>query len=441
MKLLIIEHEDSGCGLAFALRAVKDGHDVRYALPPSACKDIGAGFKGLTRITNWLSSLKWADLVWCTGNHQYIPKLDAAKRAGVKVYAPSVASTQLEIKRELGMKLLQSVGIECPEYQTFPNLKAAEAFQRKSEDRFVFKTLGDEEDKSLSYVGKTPADMVARLQRWQKLGLNPRGPVMLQKFIPGVEFGVSRWTGADSYVGLYNEHFEHKKLMSGNCGPNCGEAGTVQKYCHDSPLGEMILGPLEEALVAMGHLGDVAVNCIVDEKGKPWPLEFTCRAGWPAFNIMLATHFGDCAEWMLDACNGCDSLEVSTAIAAGVVVAVPDYPYSKETNAEVQDIPIYGVTEKNRRYIAPQSVKMAKLPSMVDGKVAEVDMWATCGDYVAVVTGTGRSVKQATGRAYRVVKELDVPDMMFRDDVGEKLEKELPKLQEHGFAEDFTYED
>ena len=83
---------------------------------------------------------------------------------------------------------------------------------------------------------------------------------------------------------------------------------------------------------------------------------------------------------MLDACNGKDTLKVTTAIAAGVVLAQPDYPYSKVTKAETLDIPIYGVTDKNRRFIAPQSVKMAKLPQMVDGKVKDVPMWASCGD-------------------------------------------------------------
>jgi phosphoribosylamine---glycine ligase len=437
VKVLVVEHEDSGCGLAFCLRCIKAGHQVRYW--PGKDSKVGEGFPSLTRVDNWVSSLKWADLVWCTGNHEFIPKLDYAKSQGICVYAPSVKSANLEIKRALGMKFFEDHGIEVPEYKQFASLKEAEAFQRKTDERFVFKTLGDEEDKSLSYCGKTPADMVARLQRWQRLGMNPKGPVMLQKFIPGLEIGVSRWMGSDGFIGPYNENFEHKKLLSGNCGPNCGEAGTVQKYCTDSQLGEMVLGPLEEGLMKLDHLGDVDVNCIVDEKGKPWPLEFTCRPGWPAFNIQAATHLGDPAEWMRDACKGKDTLKVTTAIACGVVVAQPDYPYSEKTKAETLDIPIYGVSDKNRRFIHPQSVRMATLPDMKDGKLVEAPMWATCGDYVAVVTGIGKSVKQACERAYKVVKSVELSDMIYRDDIGEKIEKELPKLHGFGFAEEFTY--
>lgn len=440
MNVLLLEMEDAGCGLPFALACIKAGHAVRYFLRPENNQRIGEGFKGLERIKNWVpSASSWAELVVMTGNDEYLPKLDAIRKRGVAVFAPTAASAALEVKRELGMKAFEKAGIEVPPYQTFKSLDEAEAHVRKKPDRYVFKTLGSEEDKSLSYCGKSPADMVARLQRWKTLGLNPKGPVMLQTFIPGIEIGVSRWMGKDGFVGPYNENFEHKKLLSGNCGPNCGEAGTIQKYTDKSLLGDMVLAPLEKALMALGHLGDVDVNCIVDEKGKPWPLEFTMRWGWPAFNIMLATHKGDPAQWMLDACEGEDTMEVDYSIACGIVLAQPDYPYSKATKAETLDIPIYGPSSGNRKFVHPQSVKMAKLPAMQGEQITEKRMWATCGDYVAVVTGKGKSVAQACERAYKVVKEIEIPDMMYRDDIGEKLETELPELQKHGFATEFTY--
>lgn len=432
--------EDAGCGLPFALACLKAGHQVRYFLRPENNQAIGEGFRGLERVKNWVASgTSWAELIVLTGNDEYLPKLDAIRKRGVAVFAPTARSADLEIKREAGMKAFERAGIEVPAYQTFKTLDEAEAHVRAKPDRYVFKTLGSEEDKSLSYVGKSPADMVARLQRWKRLGLNPKGPVMLQTFIPGIELGVSRWMGSEGFIGDYNENFEHKKLLAGNCGPNCGEAGTVQKYVKSSKLGDAVLAPLEEALVKLGHLGDVDVNCIIDEKGKPWPLEFTMRWGWPAFNIMLATHKGDPAEWMLNACEGEDTLEVDYSIAAGIVIAQPDYPYSKATKAETLDIPITGPSQGNRKFVHPQSVKMATLPAMKGEQIINKKMWASCGDYLAVVTGTGKSVRQACERAYKVVGEIEVPDMMYRDDIGEKLEEELPTLHAAGFATEFKY--
>ena len=130
---------------------------------------------------------------------------------------------------------------------------------------------------------------------------------------------------------------------------------------------------------------------------------------------------------------------MNDSVAAGVVLAQPDYPYSKTTKAETLDIPIYGPSQGNRKFVHPQSVKMAKLPAMKDDQVIEKRMWVTCGDYIAVVTGTGKTVKQAVDRMYKVVEEIHVPNLMYRNDIGEKLEKELPELQKHGFCEGWSY--
>lgn len=428
-----------GEGLAFAIRCQAAGHQVRLWLSPECNPTTGEGFRGIERITNWLSSMTWAELVLPTGNHDFIQKLDMFKSKGIRVFGPSVASAELEIKRIKGMELLKKVGIQVPEYKQFNSLQDAEKHVRKTEERYVFKTLGDCDDKSLSYCSKSPADMVARLQRWQKLKLNPKGPVMLQQFIPGIEIGVSRWVGKEGFVGKYNSNWEYKKFLSGNCGPNCGESGTVLKYNDESKLGDEVLAPLEAELVKLGHLGDIDVNCILDEKGKPWPLEFTTRLGWPAFNIMIATHKGDPVAWMRDACDGKDTLEVSTAHACGIVLAQPDYPYSKATKAETDGVPMYGVTSKMRKFLAPQAVKIAPMPDMEGEKLVEKKIWVSTGDYLAVATGMGKTVKQACERAYAVVKEVHVPDMIYRDDIGESLEESIPKAQKFGYAMDFVY--
>ena len=435
MKVLLLEMEDAGCGLPFALACLKAGHQVRYFLRPENNQRIGEGFKGLERTKNWVASASsWADLVVMTGNDEYLPKLDAIRKRGVAVFAPTARSAKLEIDRAAGMAAFERAGIKVPPFETFQSLSEAEAHVRKKPARYVFKTLGSEEDKSLSYVGKSAADLVARLQRWARLGLNPKGPVMLQTFIEGLEFGVSRWMGSAGFIGDYNENFEFKKQLSGNCGPNCGEAGTVMKYVKTSKLGEAVLAPLEEQLLKLGHLGDIDVNCIIDEAGTPWPLEFTMRWGWPAANIMWATHKGDPVEWMMNAVEGEDTLEVDYATAAGVVLQLEH----KENADELLDIPVT-VETPARKFVHPQSVKMAKLPAMKGEEVTEKKIWATCGDYVAVVTGTGKTIRQACERAYKAVEQVHVPDLGWRDDIGEKLEKELPELQRHGFALEFNY--
>jgi phosphoribosylamine-glycine ligase len=76
---------------------------------------------------------------------------------------------------------------------------------------------------------------------------------------------------------------------------------------------------------------------------------------------------------------------------------------------------------------------------MDGGKVVEKDIWTTTDNYLCVVTGLGKTVKQACERAYTTLKEIHTPDMIFRDDIGEKLEGQLKTLHELGYATEFEY--
>ena len=327
-----------------------------------------------------------------------------------------------------------------PPYKVFKTLSDAEAHVRKTGERYVFKTMGDGDDTKRTFCAESPAAMVAFLQRLQKQGVTVKGEVMLQTFIPGIEMGVSRFMGLSGYIGQWNENFEHKKMMPSDCGMTTGETGTVIKYVKQSLLGDKVMAPIEDGLKKLGHIGDIDLNCIVDEKGEAWPLEFTARPGWPFWNIAMMTHKGDPAKWMLDCLRGKDTLTVNEEIACGVVVWSADFPNSAMKPEDVNGIPIYGITKKNEKYIQPQYVKVEKLPDMEGEKMVERPIWATAGNYNAVVTGKGATVKQATERAYKTLAELSIKDMGWRDDIGESLKETLPKLQALGYAKEFKWQ-
>ena len=88
--------------------------------------------------------------------------------------------------------------------------------------------------------------------------------------------------------------------------------GTPRK----SLLADKVLKPLEDFLHGIGYSGYIDVNCIIDDKGNPWPLEFTTRPGWPLFQIQQALHLGDPIQWMLDSLNGKDTFKVRVGLLA-----------------------------------------------------------------------------------------------------------------------------
>ena len=440
MKLLIIDTD--GVGLSFAFRASVAGHAVRWFIEPKSSnnKATGDGFKGIEKVDNWVPSMKWADLVISTSNDKYLERLDFFRKQGYPIFGPTPESAKLEISRNDGMKLMEKVGIETAPYKTFKNMNEAKKHVEQTQERFVFKTLGDNEDKSLTYVSKSPADLIGWMERIISRGEQPKGNVMLQTFIKGIEMGVSRFMGAKGWVGQYNESFEHKKLMPGNYGPNTGEMGTIAYFTPESKLGDETLGLLEQELLALGHTGDVALGFMIDEKGQPWPTEWTCRFGWPIANMMLGATEDDPIQWMKDALDGKDTTSFKEDIGCCVVLTHGDFPHGNATKREVSHVPIYGITKGNKRHIHPQAVKIDVLPDMDGDKMTRRPLWNTSGDYVAVVTGFGKDVKQAATRAYKTVDQLHVSNMMVRDDVGEGLEEQLPKLHKMGYAMHCDYD-
>jgi phosphoribosylamine--glycine ligase len=205
-----------------------------------------------------------------------------------------------------------------------------------------------------------------------------------------------------------------------------------------SKLADKVLKPIEDALDRIHYVGYVDVNCIIDDKGQPWPLEFTMRPGWPTFNIQQALLQGDTAEWMMDLTLGRDSKPFAlNKVAAGVVMAIPDFPYSKLTRKDVTGIPVYDLAlpPKLHPNLHPCELMLGTAPVDVDGKVQDQKCFVTAGDYLLVGSGVADTVSGSARRAYSALKTISVPNSPFwRPDIGKRLQKQLPELQSQGYA-------
>jgi phosphoribosylamine--glycine ligase len=440
MRLLVIDPDGSN-GLDLALRAKTAGHEVKLAIRKTEKnKFVGRGFVEV--VDDPRPWLRWSNLVVACDNNVYISMLDLHRRDGGHVIAPSVETAQWEINRQLGQSIFRKAGIPVIPSTEFADYDAAIRHVKRSMKRYVSKPTGDgTADKALSYVSSGPDDMVFMLERWKRLQ-KLKTPFILQEFVPGIEMSAAGWFGPGGWNEGFEEAFEHKKFMNDDLGPATGEQGTVMRYVRQSKLARKVLAPLTEHLEKAGYVGDIAVNCIIDERGQPWPLEFTTRLGWPAFNLQCALYQGDVAQWLLDLATGMDSRGMLLdRVCVGVVLSIPDYPYSHLTRREVVGIPLYGATRESLwRHIHPCEMQMCEAPVTVDGKVLSVLQPATAGDYVLVMTATAETVRDAALTTYRRLERLKVPNSpMYRTDVGKRLAKQIPLLQKHGYATGLAY--
>ena len=431
MKILVI---DPKCvSLDWCMRAQNDGHAIKlWSKPGEKTKDIGRGL--VPKVAVWQDHAAWADLIFIADNTLWLRDLDRWRERGTPIFGPTDQLAYLELDRSKGQDLLKKHGIATLPQRTFKRYDDAIAFVKKEMKRFVSKPSGDA-DKALSYVAKSPADLVYMLERWKRMS-KLKGEFLLQDFCEGCEMAVGAFFGPGGFNQGWCENWEFKKLMNGDLGPNTGEQGTVLRFVAKSKLADKVLKPLEGWLDAQGYVGYIDVNCIIDAEGTPWPLEFTARPGWPTFNIQQCLLDGDHAEWMLATIKGDDPKCFRlNEVAVGVVMTIPDYPYSHLTRHEVIGIPLYGIKPSIVSRLHPCEMMAGQAPIEKNGTVVTTPMYVTAGDYVMVCTGLGETVLQAKEQAYRIVKNIKIPNSpMYRTDIGNRLRKQLPDIQRHGYA-------
>ena len=440
MKVLIISSVGDAGELDLCLKAQGSGHEVVWAFTPTErTKYIGKDM--VKRVDDWRGWMRWADLVILGDNTKYLRELDGwRQREDIRIIGATTEAAAWELDRNLGQRVFERAGIETVPYKEFKSYDEAIRYVEKNGVRYACKPCGDEPDKSLSYCAKSPEDMIYMLQKWKKAKRH-KGSFILQDFIPGIEMAVGGFFGPGGFNEGWWENWEEKQLMAGGTGPATGEQGTTIRVVKKSKLADKVLCPLEDQLEAVGYCGYVDVNCIIDDKGNPWPLEFTMRFGWPTINIQQELFEGDIIEWLAGLGQGRDVRRLKlNGLALGVTVAIPDYPYKTIPIDKAVGVPVYGITPSLHPHIHPCMMMWGDAPQETNGKIIQAPMPLTAGDYVLIATGSGRTVREAQSRAYNVTKKLKIPSSPFwRPDIGSRLKKQLPELQRMGYATGMAY--
>ena len=437
MNILLLD--PAGALVDFGIRCLAEGHSVKQWVKPHGQERSKIGRGLIDQVQNWQIHAKQADLIVLSDNAYQMRDLEKFHEEGYPIIGTNQLGAKMELDRDYGQDIMKKAGLSVIPSHEFHTYNDAIEFVKANPKRYVSKPSGDA-DKALSYVSKSPADMVFMLQRWKETG--KRRDFILQEFVPGIEFGVGTWVGPNGFSKNILEGFEHKKLMSGNYGCNTGEQGTVIKYVSESKLFDDTLKRFEDYLVYIGHTGYVDLAFIIDEKGEPRPLEWTMRKGWPLFNIQQCLHKGSVVDWMVDLINGKDTLKVRNDVATGIVIPIGDYPRSKTTGRDHSGFPIYGLPDELSDDFALCEVMVGNAPQNDLNGIVDRPSLVTAGDYVLVANGRGNTVKQACERAYKNVKKIDIPDCInVRDDIGEALEHQLPVLHGYGYATEFKFDE
>jgi phosphoribosylamine--glycine ligase len=181
---------------------------------------------------------------------------------------------------------------------------------------------------------------------------------------------------------------------------------------------------MEPRLAEEGYVGYIDLNCIVNNNGI-YPLEFTSRFGYPTIMIQQEGMITPIGQFFYDlASGGGHKLRVKSGFQIGVRVVVPPFPFD--------DVETFNSFSKNAAIVfkksAPEEVHIEDV-KLVGGQ------WLVAGTsgVVLVVVGLGPTMKQAQTAAYNKIKNIMIPHMYYRTDIGDRWTEDSDRLHNWGY--------
>ncbi|HLC95752.1 MAG TPA: phosphoribosylglycinamide synthetase C domain-containing protein [Candidatus Nanoarchaeia archaeon] len=407
-----------------AWQIAKEGHAVKYYIKSAEEKDVADGF--VPKVDSWEPEVDWADVIVfddVLGQGKIAAEL---RKKGKKVIGGTPYTDKLEDDRAFGQEELKKVGISIIPYSDFTSFDEAIEFVEKNPGRYVIKPSGQAQNlKGLLFVGEDEVgkDVLQVLHDYQKAWAKKIPQFQLQKKISGVEVAVGAFFNGKEFVYPINVNFEHKKLFPGNLGPSTGEMGTTMYWSGSNKIFSNTLKKFEAKLAEEGYVGYIDLNCIVNSNGI-YPLEFTARFGYPTISIQQEGMINGIGTFFYELANGiATSLKVKSGFQIGIRIVVPPFPFTdKETfKVKSKDSVIYFTKPTDGVHI--EDVKLVN------------DEWVVTGTagVVLIVCGTGSTMKQAQAHAYNRIKNIIIPHMYYRTDIGDRWYEDSDKLHSWGY--------
>ena len=410
--------------LAWQLK--KEGHEVKYYLNPKYGDDLYDGF--FEKIKNWKENVDWADVIIFddTGMGNLADEL---RKKGKAVIGGTPYTDRLEEDREFGQSEMKRVGMLTLPHWDFDNYDTALEFIRENPGRYVFKPSGivTSDAKDLLFLGREEdgRDLYEIINHNKILLQKKFKRFQLQKLASGVEIGVSAFFNGIDFIYPITIAFEHKRLFPGELGPLTGEMGTSLFFCEPNYFFKTTLEKMRGDLQKAGYVGYIDINCIVNGRGI-YPLEWTCRFGYPTISIQLEGITSPIGEFLFAIANHRNyDLKTKKGFQIGVVCATPPFPYYDKTKVDVyKDLSIL--------------FKKSNLDGVHLGDIKLVDGdWRLAGDegYDLVITGAGATMEEARKQAYGRIDNIILQNMFYRTDIGASWSEDRDRLHTWGYLE------
>ncbi|MGQ0644118.1 MAG: phosphoribosylglycinamide synthetase C domain-containing protein [Elusimicrobiota bacterium] len=413
-----------GCVGDLCRQLIAEGHHVRYFIESKADKDVSDGF--VEKVDDWKAQKDWADL-FVFDDSDFGREADALRKDGKAVVGGTPYTDRLEDSRDFGQQEMKAAGMTILPQWNFASFDEAVAFVRANPDRYVVKPSGAaQNEKVLSFVGQEEdgLDVVAILERYKKSWGAKIKSFQLQKYAAGVEVAIGAYFNGKDFILPACVNFEHKKMFNGDIGPSTGEMGTSMFFAGENMLFRETLAKMRSRLAEAGFVGYFDINCIATPRAI-YPLEFTPRFGYPTLSIQMEGVLSKWGDFLHGIARGEQPvLRTKKGFQVGVVVAVPPFPFEDPASFRKYSEGAVVIFKKPMTEgIYPADVKLSEGEWILTGQTG----------YVLVATGSGPTMEDASQEAYSRVKNIIIPNMFYRTDIGDRWRRDGDLLRTWGY--------
>lgn len=409
-----------------AWQTVKEGHEVKYYIQNADEQEIADGF--VPKIEDWRQAVEWADVVVFDDVLGMGSLAEELRRAGKLVVGGTSYTDRLEDDRAFGQQELRAAGVAIIPQENFTSFDDAIAYVKANPTRYVIKPSGEAQNyKRLLFVGEEDdgRDVIQVLDDYKRAWADKIKEFQLQRRIMGVEVATGAFFNGSEFVYPICVNFEHKKLFPGDIGPSTGEMGTAMFWSEPNKIFNATLKKMESRLRRERFVGYIDINCIANNNGV-YPLEFTARFGYPTISIQQEGLLLPISELLYKLAEGSITrFRARSGFQVGVRIVVPPFPF--------KDRETFDSSSKD-------AVILFKTPSREGIHIEDVrlvnDEWLVTGTsgVALIVCGIGPTMKQAQRQAYNRVKNVMIPNMYYREDIGDRWnEEDSDRLHSWGY--------
>ena len=409
-----------GEGNWLAWKLGEEGHEVSVSVAEPACRDA---MRGLVNHVEEFETPTAYDLAVfdVTGQGELA---DRTARL-IPTIGDSSLADRLEDDRLYALEFMEKCGIQVPPWEHFTNPADAIRYIKKQNTRQVFKPVGEQDDKSTTYVSSSAEDMLRYFDVLFRS--TPQKEFVLQEVMDGTEVSTEVFLNDSGHFAL-NHTLELKKLMNGDVGPNTGCSGSLcWMAATENPIFAKGLKKALDPLRELGYSGPIDLNAIVNRSGV-YGLEFCARFGYDATALltrMLPVGFGDFL-YAVATNQKVPELPAKHSFVATTRLSIPPYPSEGLPEKFYKaGVPIEGLTPAMLDRFFLYDVRRREDSD-------ELESAGICG-WIGGPLAVGETINQAWEGTKDMISQVKIPNCQHRTDCPQNTARRYEELRSGGW--------